>query len=294
MDLNAASMFVATVRAGSLSAGAAALGIPLATLSRRIRQLESDLRVQLLERSARGIKLTEPGTRLYDHAAKGLELLRDGEAAIRSDQLELRGRLRISMPPTFEPWWNILSGFQKKYPGIHLKVHVTERRMDLVQDGIDVALRVGKIIDESFIARRLLTFRHVLVASPSLIGRLGLPASAAQLKAFPCATWAPNSSWPANWTLGNEQIELDPVLSTNDYSHLRRCAEAGEVVTELPEFLARTALGDGRLQELLPDFPFPTATLYLLYLSHRNPSSIVRAYLDYCSSEAMASVSEMQ
>lgn len=290
MDLNATSMFVAVVRAGSLSAGAADLGVPLATLSRRIRHLESELQVQLLERSAHGIKLTDSGNRFYEHVVKGVELLKDGEEALRNDQAELRGRLRVSIPPTFEPWWNILSGFQKKYPGIRLNVHVTERQVDLVQDGIDVALRLGKIRDEYFIARRLLMFRHVLVASPQLISQLGAPTCVEQLKAYPCATWAANSSWPACWQLGSELIELDPVLSTNDYSHLRRCAEAGEVVTELPEFLARPALKAGRLQELLAGSPFPETTLSLLFLSHRNPSSIVRAYLDYCSSEAAATV----
>lgn len=290
MDLNATSMFVAAVRTGSLSVGASELGVPLATLSRRIRQLELELHVQLLERSVRGIRLTEPGARLYEHAAKGVEWFRDGEAAVRSDQTELRGRLRVSIPPTFESWWEILSGFQKKYPAIRLSVQVTERRVDLVHDGVDVALRLGRIRDESLVARRLLTFRHVVVASPQLLARLGVPESPDQLRSFPCAMWSADSSGPTCWQLGSARVELDPVLSTNDYGHLRRCALEGEVVTELPEFLAHDSLRDGRLQHLLADAPFPEVTVHLMFRSHRNPSSIVRAYLDYCSAHARGAV----
>lgn len=286
MDLNSASMFVVAVRAGSFTAAAVELDIPLPTLSRRVRQLEEELGVQLVERSARGIKLTEPGARLYEHASRGVECLAEAESAIRLGQSELKGRLRLSIPPTFEPWWQVLSGFQRKYPEIHVSVQVTERRVDLVHDGVDVALRMNEPNDDTVVARRLFTFRHLLVASPALLSRLGTPQDPGELKRFPCATWAANSSTPASWRLGGERIQLAPVLSTNDYAHLRQCAEAGEVLTELPEFLAHPALEAGRLIELMPDFPLPTVPVYLLFLSHRNPSSIVRTYLDYCGLEA--------
>ncbi|WP_245476764.1 LysR family transcriptional regulator [Bradyrhizobium sp. Leo170] len=107
MDLNATRMFVAVVQAGSLSAAAARLGIPLPTLSRRIRDLEQQLKVQLLERSARGAKLTDAGTRLYEHAGRGIEVLLEAEQAVMSDQARLKGRLRLSLPQAFEPWWDL-------------------------------------------------------------------------------------------------------------------------------------------------------------------------------------------
>lgn len=286
MDLNAASMFVAVVRAGSLSAAAPTLGMPLATLSRRLRQFETALNVQLLERSARGVKLTEPGARLYERASQGIDWLTEAEAVVRESQSALRGRLRLSIPPSFEPWWALLRGFQRKYPEICMTVHVNARRVDLVQDGVDVALRIGEPHDDDVVARRLLSFRHVLVAAPSLIERLGAPAQVNELAAFPCATWAANSSSPARWQLGDESIDLKPVLSTNDYAHLRQCVETGDVVTELPEFLARPSIKAGRLRELLAHRPFPLFVVQLLYLPHRHPSSIVRAYLDYCTEEA--------
>jgi DNA-binding transcriptional LysR family regulator len=104
MDLNAIRMFVAVVQAGSLSAAAIRLGTPLPTLSRRIRDLERQLKVQLLARSARGTKLTDAGTRLYELASRGIDALLEAEQAVVGDQARLKGRLRLSLPQTFEPW----------------------------------------------------------------------------------------------------------------------------------------------------------------------------------------------
>jgi DNA-binding transcriptional LysR family regulator len=290
MDLNAAAMFVAVVRAGSLSAAAAQLKMPLATLSRRVRQLEETLRLQLLERSTRGVKLTEAGARLFDGASKGVEMLAEAEQAAHDAQTNLQGRLRLSIPPAFEIWWPLLSGFQRQYPDIQVSVQVTERRVDLVQDGVDVALRIGDLEDDSVVARRLLNFRHVLVAAPDLIRRLGEPSKVGQLKNYPCAGWAISSSSRVRWPLAGDWVDVAPVLSTNDYAHLRHGAEAAEFITELPEFLARPALEQGRLKQLLVSRPFPVFSVQLLYLSHRHPSTIVRAYLDYCTTAAEAIV----
>src|SRR5215469_613259 len=157
MDLNATHMFVAVVQAGTLSSAASRLGIPLTTLSRRIRDLERQLKVQLLERSARGTKLTEAGARLYEHASRGIEALLEAEQAVASDQARLKGRLRLSLPQTVEPWWDLLTAFQRRYPDIEVYVYSTDRRMDLIEDGIDVALRVGKIVHETMIARYVLS-----------------------------------------------------------------------------------------------------------------------------------------
>lgn len=282
MDLNATQMFVAAVQAGSLSAGAARLQLPLPTLSRRIRQLEKELKVQLLERTTRGIALTDAGTRLYEHASRGLEVLAEGERAVRTDQARLKGRLRISLPPSFEPWWAMMRAFQQTYPDIRLSVYTTERRVDLVQDGIDVALRVGSIVDDAMVARRIASYRHVLVAAPTLVERLGEPSSVSDLHSFPCAMWTADPSAVGKWTLGDFVFEPSPRLTTNDYQHLRDLARSGEVLTELPPFLASTDIKKGLLRPVLQEHPLPTQVINLLYPSHRHPSSLVRAYLDFC------------
>ena len=284
MDLNATRMFVAVVQAGSLSAAATRLGIPLPTLSRRIRDLERQLKVQLLERSARGAKLTDAGTRLYEHAGRGIETLLDAELAVVSDQAHLKGRLRLSLPQTFEPWWDLLAAFQRRYPDIQIHVYSTERRVDLVEDGIDVALRVGAIVHEAMVARHVLSYRNVLVASPLFLERFGIPAQPDALHRYPCAVWASRIDVPARWELGGHVIEPRPVLSTNDYHHLCSRALGGDVVTELPPFLAAAPIRENRLVPLLPQYPLPEWSINLLYPPHRHQSTIVRTYLDFCRS----------
>jgi DNA-binding transcriptional LysR family regulator len=284
MDLDATRMFVTVVQAGSLSAAATRLGTPLPTLSRRIRGLERQLSVQLLERSARGTKLTDAGARLYEHASRGIEALLEAEQAVVSDQARLKGRLRLSLPQTFEPWWDLLAAFQGRYPDIQVYVYSTERRMDLIEDGIDVALRAGAIVHEAMVARHLLSYRNILVASPKLVERLGMPATPEALHRFPCAVWASRTDVPARWELGGAVVEPKAVLSTNDYHHLRRRALGGDVVTELPPFLAAAAIREKRLVPLLPQYPLPEWSINLLYPPHRHPSTIVRTYLDFCQS----------
>jgi DNA-binding transcriptional LysR family regulator len=284
MDLNATRMFVAVVQAGSLSAAATRLGTPLPTLSRRIRDLEQQLRVQLLERSARGTKLTDAGTRLYEHASRGIEALLEAEQSVVSDQARLKGRLRLSFPPTVQPWWDLLAAFQHRYPDIQIYVYSTVRRLDLIEDGIDVALRVGAVVHEGMVARQVPSIRNILVASPKLVERFGMPAEPDALHRFPCAVWASRVDVPARWELGGHVVEPTAILSTNDYDHLCSRALGGDVVTELPPFLAATPIREKRLVPLLPQYPLPEWSINLLYPPHRHRSTIVRTYLDFCQS----------
>jgi len=284
VDLNDVRIFVSVVQTGSLMNAASRMGVPLATISRRIRALEKELNVQLLERSARGTRLTDAGARLYQHASLGVEILKDGEEAVVSDQAMLKGRLRISLPPAFDIWWDLLHDFQRRYPDIRLHVYTTERRVDLIEEGIDVALRVGAIAHEAMVARRMLSYRHVLVASPQLIERFGMPHEPAALSRLPCALWnrAPNDA--NTWQLGKTTVEPHIVLTTNDYAQLRHRALNGEFVTEIPPFLAADSIRQGRLVPLLPGYPLPDQQVNLLYPSHRHPSAIVRTYLEFCQS----------
>lgn len=282
MDLNAVEMFVNVVQTGSLSAAAQRLDVPLPTLSRKMRELEQQLSVQLLERTARGTKLTDAGTRLYEHASRGIESLVDAREAVLSSQAQLTGYLRLSLPPSFEPWWAVLDAFQQRYPGIRVFVYSTERRVDLTADGIDVALRVGAIDHEMMVARKMLAYRHVLVASRALVERLGPPVTPDDLARYPCAAWMQNSYARPLWRLGNATFQPKPLISTNDYAHLRFRVLRGEAATELPPYLIADDVKAGHVVALLPDYPLPLQEINLLYPSHRHPSSIVRAYLDFC------------
>jgi DNA-binding transcriptional LysR family regulator len=282
MDLNAVQMLVTIVQAGSMTAGAERLGVPLPTVSRRLRALEQTLKVELLERSARGVKLTEAGTRLYEHASRGLELLQEGHDAVMSDQAHVQGKLRLSVPPSFSPWYRLISDFQRDHPDVRVQLLSTERRVHPVEDGIDVALRVGKVEHEALIARHLLDYRHVLVASPAFLAAYGSPTQPGDLIELPCATWTLGANTNSTWRFADESVEPNAVLSTNDSMHLLQSVMAGEVITELPPFLVKDAIEAGLLVPLLVDYPLPNASLNLLYPAHRHPSAVVRTYLEYC------------
>jgi DNA-binding transcriptional LysR family regulator len=282
MDLNAVQMLVTIVQAGSMTAGAERLGVPLPTVSRRLRALEQTLKVELLERSARGVTLTEAGTRLYEHASRGLELLQEGHDAVMSDQAHVQGKLRLSVPPSFSPWYRLISDFQRDHPDVRVQLLSTERRVHPVEDGIDVALRVGKVEHEALIARHLLDYRHVLVASPAFLAAYGAPTQPRDLTELPCATWTLGANTKSTWRFADESVEPNAVLSTNDSMHLLQSVMAGKVITELPPFLVKDAIEAGLLVPLLVDYPLPSASLNLLYPAHRHPSAVVRTYLEYC------------
>lgn len=285
MDLNAARMFVSVVQCGSISSAANLLQLPLATIRRGIRELERSLNVQLLERSARGTRLTAAGSQLYKHASRGIEALAEGEQAVRNDRLHLQGHLSVSVPAAFESWWKLLAEFQRHHPEIQVAVYISERgrerESDLAQDGVDVALRAGPLLDEDRPARLLGSYRHMLVASPLLLERLGTPQTPADLRGFPCAVWSRNADARQQWQLGDQAYSPDPLFAANDYLHLRQLALTAKVVTELPAFLAAEAVRDGRLRAVLPELPMPEQQLHLLYPAQRPPSRIVHAYLDF-------------
>ncbi|KJS27361.1 MAG: LysR family transcriptional regulator [Hyphomonadaceae bacterium BRH_c29] len=283
MDYNAVSLFIAVAQTGSLSAAAARMGVPLPTLSRKIAELESGLKVQLLERTARGCHVTEAGSRLFEYASYGIEALQEAERLIMNEQARLIGRLRLSLPQSFEPWWDLLGLFQRAHPDIQISVYSTERRVDLLADGVDVTLRVGAIADETVVARQMLTFRHILVASPKLVGRHGALNHPADLNRYPCAAWGSTLDARPVWMLGGDSHKVSATFTVNDYLHLRARALAGDIVTELPSFLAAEHLEKGDLVELLPEQPFPDTPLHLVYRRQRHPSTIVRTYLDFCS-----------
>ncbi|HGK4673627.1 TPA: LysR family transcriptional regulator [Kluyvera georgiana] len=283
MDLNAVEMFVYVVRAGSLSKAAQQSGIPLPTLSRRVRALEDSLNLQLIERSVRGVKLTVAGMHFYQQASAGVDILKGAQLASQHDERQISGYLRLSIPPAMTVWWELLAQFQQRYPGIRLFVQTTERRVDLVADGIDVALRVGAIEHETMVAKRVISWRHQLVAAPSLVERYGRPQSPADLSRYPCAVWNASAWRPSIWSLGGETVHPAAILMTNDYAHLYQRVLSGDVISELPPFMVNEDIAQGRLVGLLEDYPLPEQHIHLVYPPQHYPAPAIRAYLDFCS-----------
>ncbi|MGE0784149.1 MAG: LysR family transcriptional regulator [Sandaracinaceae bacterium] len=277
IDLNALRLFVRAAEAGSISEAARRSGIPLPTLSRQLRRLEDDLGMRLLERGPRGLSLTLAGTQLLADASPALGSLAQAEQHLH-DASGVAGRLRISMPPHLEPLWDLFRDFARRYPAVSFDVFVTGRRVDLVADGIDVALRIGDAASASYVGRTLTRYRHLVVAAPAFLAAHPVRVRE-DLVHVPCACW--RSSGPSVWHLGGAAIRLEPVLVTNDYLHLLRLAEEGDVVTEVPPFLARAALAQGRLIEPLPDHPLPTLPMRALIVERRAMSPLIRQFLEH-------------
>ncbi|MEN8445674.1 MAG: LysR family transcriptional regulator [Cyanobacteria bacterium J06555_13] len=282
MDYNAVALFVRVVQYGSFSETARRTNIPVATVSRRIQELEKTLGVRLLERSTRHQRLTDAGTSFWQFANQGVEAFETGLATLDRNQVDLSGRLRLSLPPGFVPWRQLLQEFQALYPNVTVDVLVTERRVDLIEEGIDVALRIGDRKHQHIISQILGEYRHLLVASPSLLQKYCEPQSPKQLLQMPCASWKSPADTTV-WQLGNQSIQIQPMLQVNDYLHLLELAKAGIYVTELPPFLAQAAIANGDLVHLLEDYPMPASELNLLYPSRRHLSRLVRTYIDFCS-----------
>lgn len=282
MDLNSLRLFVEAAQAGSLSEAARRTGVPLPTLSRRVRALEDELGTRLLDRSTRGLQLTHAGARLFADADPALVLLSQAEQRLH-DAGGVSGTLRISVPPHFEPLWPILEDFRDRFPHVRFDVFVTDRRVDLVADGIDVVIRVGEGGHESYVGRTLARYRHKLVAAPSLVAGV-LLGSPEDLLQFDCACWR-GSGAPA-WRLGEETVRLDPILTTNDYQHLLQLAVRGRAVTEAPPFLVHELLRDGHLVEVLPHLPLPRQAVRVLVTDTRLLSPLVRQFLDVVAKAA--------
>ena len=286
MDLNDLSIFVETVRAGSLSEAARRTGSPLSTVSRRVRQLEEDLKVRLVERGRRGLKASPAGQRLFDRAILGLELVTEAERELRN-VTGITGWLRLSLPPNFEPWWRLLADFRRAHPEVRVDVFTTERRVDLAADGIDVAIRIGDLVRANYVGRRLTAYRHVLVASPAFLDKHPV-AHPDDVVGVPCAGFRAGPGYTLSWTLGERTLRPSPVLVANDYAQLRALALAGDVLTELPPFMAREGVEAGELIRVLPRAPFPEATVTAVIPERRHTSALVRTYLEFCLARAPA------
>jgi len=279
MDLNALEFFVAAAEAGSLSEAARRHGVPLPTLSRRVRKLEDDLGVRLLERGPQGLALTPAGTQLLAEAAPALATLSQAEQRLY-DASGVAGTLRVSVPPHFDPMWSVFAEFGRRYPEVRLDVFVTDRRVDLVADGIDVALRIGEGGHGSYVGRTLTRYRHRVVAAPSLVEGVELQRPT-DLRNLTCACW--RTGGPPSWTLGGARLRLDPVLVTNDYEHLLQMALSGQAITEVPPFMASAPLRDGQLIEVLPDHPMPLQTIRAVVVDTRALSPLIRQFLDFAA-----------
>jgi DNA-binding transcriptional LysR family regulator len=284
-DLNTLVIFAKAVEANSFSEAARRLKMPVSSVSRRIAEMERLLGVSLLERSTRGLRLTNIGASVLDYARRGAEL---SEAVddIVSDQLsEVSGLLRLSAPPSISDTLlaPLVGAFQTAHPNVRVQIFVTDRFVDHIADGVDLVFRVGVLKDSSLVARTILNYREQLVASPAYLAAHKAPAHPRDLHNHRLLTfehWRPEHRWNFVHVNGRDKktLAFTPYLSMNDYAGLATAVLAGAGIGELPPVVQPELLRAGRLVEVMPKWRFRAFPLSLVHLSTRHVPRAVRAF----------------
>jgi DNA-binding transcriptional LysR family regulator len=284
MNLDNLRYFVRVVEANSFTAAAERLGTQKSTLSRRISQLEDELGIRLLQRTTRKLHLTPDGEELFERCRELIAGLEDARDSLSAAQPEPQGRLKLTMPTELALAMldDVMASFMERYPKIQMEVELTSRVIDLVEEGIDIAIRVGPLEDSS------------LIAQPVARVARGLYASPAYLKQHPPIT-SPQDL-PAHRYLGllhrtdplsfenvitPQQLPLETPLRTNSLNFLRYMARRGFGIARLPCFFAQPLVNDGLLLPVLADYPLPSLMLNVLYPSRQHLNPKTRLFLDH-------------
>lgn len=277
--------FVRVVDAGSITAAADQMRIAKSAVSRRLKELEARLGVQLLQRSSRKKTLTDTGQALYDRSVTLLADWVETETAASSARTKLAGKLRLSAPLSFGI--NHLSPaiieFMKLHPNVDVDVDFTDRAVDLISEGYDLAIRIGHLDDSSLIAKKLATICIVAVASPDLLSKHGIPEHPKDLAKYKECVFGHRrtTSWSYIGPDGNRgEISLKPRLFTTNGEFLRDAAVAGEGILKIPRFIVYKNLQDGSLIELLPNYEWDELPLSAIYPPTKHLSSRIRALID--------------
>lgn len=289
MDLNETAVFVKVVQAGSFSAAARQLGLPTSTISTRVARLEQRLGITLLQRTTRRLHLTEAGSLYYQQAALGLDYLLQAEAAIDAARQLPTGTLKVTAPADFGD--ALLAGLVKRvqtaFPALAVEMLLTDRYVDLVAEGVDVAIRMGELRDSSLVAKSLGTIQWGLFASPAYLQQVTPLVTPADLHAHPCLQFSPMGR--EQWVFRQAQTEMRVPLSghtlVNSISVIRTMAENGQGIALLPTFICQSVQVRDRLVKVLPAWQGHADTVHLVYPQQRFMPPKLRAFIDLALDE---------
>ncbi|MFW5954446.1 MAG: LysR family transcriptional regulator [Guyparkeria sp.] len=283
----ALATFTCVADTGTISAAAERLGIAKSAVSRRLRELENHLGVELVHRTTRHLALTPSGEAFYHRAARLLADLDEAEEAVTREHGELSGVLRIAAPLSFglmhlQP---AITAFMNAHPGVSFDLDLDDHEVDLVADGYDLGIRLASLPDSTLIARKLAPIRNIAVASPDYLARHGTPRHPADLADHDCLIYS-NVPETRVWGYTDAQGRWQPVqgrrrLRVNNGDFLREAAIRGAGIVIEPTFLLHRAVTEGRLVPILADVPWPEIGAYAVYPQTRHLSARVRAFIDF-------------
>lgn len=279
--------FVQVVESGSLTRAADRLDVATSAVSRRIKDLEARLGTQLLQRTTRQMRLTPSGERFHARANEILQALQEAEAEAGDQSRALDGPLRVAVPLSFGQTHlsPIMVDFCREHPGLKLDVDLSDRVVDLVAEGHDLAIRIGTLANSSLIARKLSVVRMVVAAAPSFWDKHGRPETPEDLKDMPALCYTGSERvdrWAYTSPDGqNNTITVPAVMRATNGHFLSDAAISGLGVVLQPSFIAQAAISKGQLEPVLTQYEWPTITIYAVYPETRHLSARARAFIDY-------------
>lgn len=285
LDLNGVRAFLAVVEHGSFRGAAAALGQPKSTVSRRVAELEARLGVQLLQRTTRRVTLTDVGDSFHQRASQALGGLADAVRAVRSANEAPRGVLRLSAPSTFSELFlkDILAGFLAENPELRLALDLSDRYVDLVGEGFDLAIRAGVLPDSSLKSRVLAAGPLRCLASPAYLARRGTPKAPQELARHDCIVYGSNER-PAKWTFMRRRervtVTVTPRVAVNSWLLVRDLAAAGLGIARVPGGVTALPAGDRGLVPVLDAWQPPPVPIQVVYPPGQHLAPRVRAFID--------------
>lgn len=288
-DLNDLYYFAAVVDHGGFAAAERALGIPKSRLSRRISALEDALGVRLLQRSTRRFAVTDVGQSVHRHAQAMLAEAQAAREVVDRLSAEPRGTIRVSVPVVLaqQQMPQLLPDFLAEHPQVRIQMLVSNRRVDVINEGVDVAVRVRSRLDDdgSLVMRSFGPIQELLVASPGYLDRAGRPAAPEDLAEHVTLSVREDDvrqHWELHGPDGDvRRIDLQPRLSGFDFPMLKSLATRGMGITLLPETICSDAVRDGELEVVLPQWRLPQGIAHAVFASRRGMLPAVRVFIDY-------------
>lgn len=274
--------FMRVAELGSYTRAAEALNLSRTRVSRLVMALEETLGVRLIQRTTRRLHLTAEGERYLAHAQTIVQALDEAAADVGSGVSEMRGRLRINGPMSFGVGYlsPLVASFMAQHPGLDVRLDLNDRRVDLLEEGYDVAIRIGSLPDSSLVARRLTRCRMLFCASPDYLAKHGVPANIEALKQHQCLHYRSGPT-PGDWRFGNITLSTHGPLESNNGDVLTHVAEAGLGIAHQPSFLVTESIIEGRLIPILTDLTPRMLDIHALYPARRFLPVKVERFIDH-------------
>ncbi|WP_460155071.1 LysR family transcriptional regulator [Pseudomonas sp. S1_F04] len=285
--LQAMQVFRRIVELGGFGKAADDLGLPRATVSLLIQQLEAHLGVQLLQRTTRQVRATLDGQAYYQRSGQLLDDLNDLESSLSAQRSQPRGTLKVDMPIAFGCTWIVprLPDFYRRYPALQLDIGFHDRQVHLQREGVDCAIRAGNVVDQALVARPIVRLHQLTCASPDYLARAGTPGRLEDLAAHRAIGFASGNGrfFPFEFEVAGRvrEMQLPSDLNVNNADAYVTACEAGFGLIQVPRYHVQQQLAEGRLVQVLDDYSVPSWPISAVYPPHRQLSPRVRVFIDW-------------